>query len=68
METDIQIRLRRAKEALASYQDKENQARKVLADAVASTKLAKEKYEQLFMAEERAESDRRKSQYRHDTK
>ena len=58
-ETENQIRLRRAKEALAACQSSENEARRVLAAAVESTKRAKEKYETLFMAEDKAEYNRR---------
>lgn len=59
-ETENQVRLRRAKESLAAYRDAETQARKALADAVNATKLAKDRYEELFMAEESAEAVRRK--------
>jgi hypothetical protein len=59
-ETENQTRLRRAKEALASCQSSENDARKALALAVESTKRAREKYETLFLAEEQAEVARRK--------
>lgn len=65
--TDNQIRLKRAKDALGIYRDAEIEARKRLADAVESTRRAKEKYEELFAAEERAEVERRKSDYCHAT-
>lgn len=58
-ETENQIRLRRAKEALASCQSSENEARKALAFAAEATKRAREKHEALFLAEEEAEVARR---------
>ena len=61
-ETENQIRLRRAKEALAAARDRESTARRALAEATESVKAAKDRYEELFMAEERAESARRKAQ------
>lgn len=67
-ETENQIRLRRAKESLAAYRAAESEARKALFYAVESTKRGKEKYEELFMAEESAEAARRKADYRHETK
>jgi hypothetical protein len=66
-ETENQIRLRRAKEALAAARDREAIARRALADATESVKSAKERYEELFMAEERAAADRLKADYRHAT-
>ncbi len=61
-ETENQIRLRRAKEALAYARDREAIARRALADATESVKSAKERYEELFMGEEKAEASRRISQ------
>ena len=58
-ETENQIRLRRAKEALAVARDRETIARRAMADATESLKSAKDRYEELFMAEERAEATRR---------
>jgi len=58
-ETENQIRLRRAKEALAAARDRETIARRAMADATESVKSAKDRYEELFMAEERAEATRR---------
>ena len=66
-ETENQTRLRRAKESLAAYRDAENEARKALTEAMESTKRAKEKYEELFMAEEQSERSRRIAGYRHAT-
>lgn len=60
-ETELQIRLRRSKESLTCSQFSENEARKALADAVKSSKQAKERYEELFLAEEQAEVSRRKT-------
>lgn len=60
-ETENQIRLRRAKDALASYRADEAKARDQLSFAVESVKLAKARYEELFMAEEKAEASRRKA-------
>jgi hypothetical protein len=61
-ETEDQTRLRRAKEAMASCQSAENEARKSLALAVESTKRSREKYEELFLAEEKREVFRRTTQ------
>ena len=58
-ETENQIRLRRAKEALAAARDRETIARRAMADATESVKSAKDRYEELFMAEEKAEATRR---------
>ena len=60
-ETENEIRLRHAKEALAAARDRESIARRALAEATESVKAAKERYEDLFMAVERAEAARRKS-------
>ena len=62
-ETEDQIRLRRAKEALQACQMQENQARKALADAVSTTKRARERHEELFLAEEKQEVARRQQAY-----
>jgi len=67
-ETENQSRLRQVKESLAAYRSAESQARKALADAVESTKRCKERYEELFIAEDLAECARRKASYRHQTK
>ena len=58
-ETENQTRLRRAKEALAAARDKEAIARRAYADATESVKVAKERHDELFMAEEMAEATRR---------
>lgn len=61
IETEDQTRLRRAKEAFAHCKASEDEARKALARAVESTKLARAKYEELFLAEEKRECDRRRA-------
>jgi len=66
-ETELQIRLRRAKEALAYAVDKESEARRILCSAEESRLVAKEKYEALFLEEEQAEVVRRKASYNHCT-
>lgn len=66
-ETETQTRLRRAKEALAAYQNAEAEARKVLAGAIESTKRARDKYAELFLAEETRERARRMDTYNHCT-
>lgn len=67
-ETASQTVLRRAKEALAAFVEQENTARKALAAAAESTRNAREKYEQLFMEEEKREMERRRREYMHSTK
>jgi hypothetical protein len=59
-ETENQMRLRRAKESLATARERESIARRAFADATESLKAAKERYEDLFMAEEKAEATRRR--------
>lgn len=66
-ETELQIRLRRAKEALAYASEKESEARRILRSAEESSRVAKEKYEALFLEEEQAEVGRRKVAYNHCT-
>lgn len=66
-ETDLQVRLRRAKESLAYATDKENEARRALRSAEEYRRIAKEKYEALFSEEEQAEARRRKETYNHCT-
>ena len=66
-ETENQVYLRRSKEALDIARTAENDARRALAQAVEQTRRAKEKYERLFEAEEKAEVKRRLSDYRHCT-
>jgi hypothetical protein len=66
-ETESQTRLRRAKESVIALQAAEAEARKALADATESTKRAREKYEELFVNEEKAERARRKNNYDHCT-
>lgn len=58
--TENQRLLRRAKEAFEYCKEMENSARIALADAVVSTRKAREKYEALFKAEEKAEIERRR--------
>lgn len=67
-ETEGQTILRRAKEAMQAANQKASDARRALADAEASAKRAKEKYEDLFMQEERREAARLRSAYDHCTK
>lgn len=64
-ETDTQIRLRRAKEALILARDNENRLRKELAEATQRTAKAKERAAELFLQEEREECARRMASYRH---
>jgi hypothetical protein len=59
-ETENQVRLRRAKEALAAARDRESIARRALADATEAVISAKGRYGELFMAEEKAEAERRR--------
>lgn len=66
-ETEGQTILRRAKEAMQAANQKASDARRALADAEASAKRAKEKYEDLFMQEERREAARLRSAYDHCT-
>jgi len=67
-ETEDQTRLRRAKEALSACGEMENEARKALAAAAESTKRAKERYEELFIAVDKREAAKPRDQYRHCTK
>lgn len=60
-EQEDNTRLRKAQEFLAYSRERENEARKSLLDAVAQTKRAKEKYEELFNECERRATLRRKS-------
>lgn len=64
-ETELQIRLRNAKEALSSAAEKEIEALRSLRSAEESRRLAKEKYEALFEKEDQAELARRKALYNH---
>lgn len=67
-ETETQMRLRRAKETLASCREWEAQSRKELINAEAATKRAKERYEDFFAKEQVEEIARRKAIYGHTTK
>lgn len=67
-ETESQMRLRRAKEALEYARECANSARKQLRDADESARIAKERYEEAFMANEIAEVARLKASYYHSTK
>lgn len=67
-ETEEQTRLRRAKDAIAYCQASETEARKALSAAMESTKRAREKYEELFLAAENREVTRRRATYYHCTK
>lgn len=66
-ETENQVRLRRAKDALSEAIEKESEARQALRRAEESRKLLKEKYEAIFLQEEQEEVRRRKNEYRHCT-
>jgi hypothetical protein len=57
-----EFRIRNAKEFLADCQRKENEARRALAEASATTKRAREKFESLFLEVEAREVARRKSE------
>jgi hypothetical protein len=59
-ETENQIRLRRAKEALSAAKEIADNTRRALIDADSSFKRAREKYEELFLIEEQEECKRRK--------
>jgi hypothetical protein len=61
METESQTVLRRAKEALDYYREREKQAIETLAGAREDVRKAREKYEQLFLAEEMREAERRRN-------
>ena len=67
-ETETQIRLRRATEALAAYRSEENEARKALAAAVESTRKAKEKMEELFARDQAERVKQLEAEYNHCTK
>jgi hypothetical protein len=56
-ETELQIRLRRAKEALAYAIDRESEARRALRSAEESRRAAKEKYEALSSKKSKRKSD-----------
>lgn len=64
-ETDTEIRLRRAKEALQRCMDIESNLRKELARASKSTAQAKERYEELFMRNEREQVEILKAERRY---
>jgi len=66
-ETENQTRLRRAKESLNACRTAENEARRALAAAELATRQAKARHEQLFMAEENQEMERRRKAYEHCT-
>ena len=65
--TELQIRLRKAKEALNYATEKESEARRSLAVAEASRRAAKDKFDALFLKEEQTESVLRKATYNHCT-
>ena len=54
-ETELQIRLRRANEALAYAKQKEDEARKALRSAEDSRRAAKARRDELFLAVEQEE-------------
>lgn len=66
-ETATQTRLRRAKEALATAREQENDLRKALAAAMQTTARAKERVSELFAREEKEEVARRMQDYQHRT-
>lgn len=61
-ETEGQTIARRAREALTACQQKENELRRQLAEAVASTRKARETFERVFLEEEKREAARLKKQ------
>ena len=67
-ESETQIRLRRATEALQIAKARENEARQALASAVQSTATAKAKYEELFHRWNKEEYAKQMNDYRHCTK
>lgn len=67
-ETENQTRLRRATKSLEDCRAAENEASKALALAVESTKRTRERWEQLFLVEEKQESARLREAYNHATK
>ncbi len=66
--TKTQFLLKNAKEALEAYRNQENELRKALADAIETTRKAKEKYEDLFGKNEQEVAKALREQYRHATK
>jgi len=66
-ETDLQIRLRRAKEAVSKAKAAREDAIRAQVMADSSYANAKRRYEELFLEEEKAEADRRKTAYLHCT-
>ena len=61
METESQTVLRRAKDALTYCRERQDQAIKALASAREDTRKAREKYERLFLEEEKLEAERRRN-------
>ena len=66
-ETDLQIRLRRAKEAVSKAKAAREDAIRAQVMADSSYAYAKRRYEELFLEEEKAEAARRKTAYLHCT-
>lgn len=66
-ETELQARLRRAKEELPRYVEAETRAREAYKVAMQDTEKARERLCALFLAEEKAEVARRRAEYRHST-
>lgn len=60
-EAEDNLRLKRAQEQITYCREKENEARRLLAEATESSKRAKEKYEALFAECEKRAVARRKS-------
>lgn len=67
-ETEDQTRLRRAKESISACQDRENECRRALAAAAESTKRARERFEEIYLAAEKHEVTRLRAQHNHCTK
>lgn len=67
IETETQVRLRRAKDALEAARTKELDATQALNEARKSKERAKERYSELFAKAEQEEVTRRMSDYRHTT-
>ena len=67
-DTKTQQLLRNAKQALASYRQQEDDARKALAMAVESTRMAKDKYEALFAKDQDEQVAKLRDEYNHCTK
>jgi hypothetical protein len=67
-ETHGQALVRKLKQAASECQEKEAAIRSALVAAQASTKRAREKHEEAYLAEEEREVARRRASYMHCTK